>query len=130
MKMARSGARNAASSLNTPAREMQAMAHSYMIQGARRGQRRLQRNKTADESQRTTKTRAVGYVRSSTGEQGHGLEAQETAVRAFAQSQGYDLVALCSDTGISGAVRPAERPGFGRAFELAADGAFSVLLVY
>lgn len=77
--------------------------------------------------------RAVAYVRVSTEEQathGHGLEAQKRAVRAFAESQAYELVEIVADPGISGATKPNERPGFGRVLELAEQGAFSVLLVY
>lgn len=77
--------------------------------------------------------RAVGYVRVSTDEQaasGFGLEAQERSVRSFAESQGYELVELVTDPAVSGASRPAERPGFGRVLELAQAGAFSVLLVH
>ncbi len=51
-------------------------------------------------------------------------------MRAFAESQGYELVDVISDPGVSGATRPAERPGFTRVLELAAAGAFTVLLVY
>jgi site-specific DNA recombinase len=77
--------------------------------------------------------RAAGYVRVSTEEQathGHGLDAQIRAVRSFAESQGYELVDVVADPGISGATRPGDRPGFGRLIELAADGQFSVLLVW
>lgn len=78
-------------------------------------------------------TKAVAYVRVSTEEQaatGFGLEAQDRAVRAFAESQGYELVAVITDPGVSGATRPAERPGYAQILELAEAGSFSVLLVY
>jgi site-specific DNA recombinase len=67
-------------------------------------------------------TAAAGYVRVSTDEQvhGHGLEVQEKAIRAFAASQGYDLVGVFSDPGVSGASRPAERPGYRAAVKSAA----------
>ena len=77
--------------------------------------------------------RAVAYVRVSTEEQvahGHGMDGQERALRAFAESQGYELVQLVSDPAISGATRPADRPGFAQVIELAEQGAFTVLLVY
>lgn len=61
---------------------------------------------------------------------GHGLEAQERAIRAFAESQGYELAGVFKDPGISGATRPAERPGFAQLLELAAARSFSVLLVW
>lgn len=76
---------------------------------------------------------AAGYVRVSTEEQaahGHGLEAQERAIRAFAESQGYELVGIVADPGVSGATRPGERPGYGTLIGLAAEKRFSVLLVW
>lgn len=77
--------------------------------------------------------KAVGYVRVSSTEQaehGFGLTTQEAAIRAFAASQGYELVEVVTDAGVSGATRPAERAGFRRVVELAEEGAFSVLLVW
>lgn len=76
---------------------------------------------------------AAGYVRVSTEEQathGHGLDAQERAIRAFAASQGYELVDVVADPGLSGATRPGDRPGFGTLIGLAAERKFSVLLVW
>ncbi|WP_375408534.1 recombinase family protein [uncultured Methylobacterium sp.] len=78
-------------------------------------------------------TKAVAYLRVSTDEQasnGFGLETQERALRAFAESQSYDLVEIITDGGVSGATRPAERPGFAKVLELAELKAFSILLVY
>jgi DNA invertase Pin-like site-specific DNA recombinase len=101
--------------------------------GSKRVQRRLDRNKVNAERQAVAATKAVGYLRVSTEEQaqhGFGLEAQERAVRAFAESQGYELVDIHADAGVSGATRPGDRQGFRRAIELAGGGAFSVLLVY
>jgi len=85
------------------------------------------------EKQLTLAQKAVGYVRVSSDEQantGHGLEAQEAAIRAFAESQGYDLVEIVADPGVSGATRPATRQGFSRVLSLAAEQAFSILLVW
>ena len=62
-------------------------------------------------------TKAVGYIRVSTEEQavnGHGLEVQDRAIRSFAESQGYTLIEVVSDPGVSGAKRPEDRPGFQR----------------
>lgn len=103
-----------------------------MVSGSRRLGRLRARSKIQTEAKAAAATRAVGYLRVSTDEQaatGHGLESQEKALRAFAESQGYDLVEVVSDPGVSGATRPADRPGFGRALELAAAGAIDVLLV-
>lgn len=103
-----------------------------MVSGSRRVGRQRARNKIQTETKASRATRALGYLRVSTEEQaatGHGLEAQEKSVRAFAESQGYELIEVLTDPGVSGATRPADRPAFGRALELAATGAFDVLLV-
>jgi len=76
---------------------------------------------------------AVGYVRVSTEDQannGHGLKVQREAIEAFAKSQGYELLDLIIDAGVSGATKPEERDGFQRVLELAEAKAFSVLLVW
>ena len=78
-------------------------------------------------------TKAVGYIRVSTEEQavnGHGLEVQDRAIRSFAESQGYSLLGVVSDPGISGAKRPEDRPGFQRVIDLAKAQKFSMLLVW
>ncbi len=103
-----------------------------MISGSRRVGRQKARNKIQTETKAARATRALGYLRVSTEEQassGHGLDTQEKSVRAFAESQGYDLVEVLIDPGVSGATRPADRPAFGRALEMAGAGAFDVLLV-
>ncbi|EJW11259.1 Resolvase [Rhodovulum sp. PH10] len=100
---------------------------------SRRVARLRARRQEASEARAVTAMRAAAYVRVSTEEQattGHGLDAQERAVKAFAESQGYELVEVVSDPGVSGATAPASRPGFSRLIELAAAGAYSVLLVW
>jgi site-specific DNA recombinase len=77
--------------------------------------------------------RAVIYIRVSTEEQaasGFGLESQERAARAFAESQGYELVEVVTDRAVSGATLPAGREGFKRILDLAEARTFSVLLVW
>lgn len=89
------------------------------------------RNKVQAETKAASVTRALGCLHVATEKQaatGHGIEAQEKAVRAFAGSQGYDLVEVFTDPGVSGTTRPADRLSFARALELAAAGAFDVLL--
>jgi site-specific DNA recombinase len=49
--------------------------------------------------------KAAGYVRVSTEEQareGYGLAAQEQAVKAYCQAQGWELVEVYADAGRSG----------------------------
>lgn len=101
--------------------------------GSRRVARLQAQRQAAAADHAAIATKAAGYIRVSTEEQaarGHGLEAQEKAVRAFAESQGYELVAVIADPGISGATRPAERPGFAKLIDLAASGDISILLVW
>ena len=103
-----------------------------MVVGSRRVGRQRARNKVQAETKAARATRALGYLRVSTDEQvasGHGLDTQEKAVRAFAESQAYELIDVLTDAGVSGATKPTERPAFSRVAELAATGAFDVLLV-
>lgn len=101
--------------------------------GSRRVARLQARRAVDDSAKAAIATLAAGYIRVSTEEQaarGHGLEAQEKAIRAFAESQGYQLVDVVADAGVSGATRPADRPGYAKLLALAATGAFSILLVW
>src|SRR4051812_7705125 len=100
---------------------------------SRRVARLQAKRQAASEAKAAIAMQAVGYVRVSTEEQathGHGLESQERAIRAFAESQAYELVEVVADAGVSGATVPALRGGFARVLELAAAKAFSVLLVW
>lgn len=104
-----------------------------MVLGSKRVSRIAARRKASTEAQAEAVTRAVAYIRVSTDEQashGHGLDTQDRAVRAFAESQRYELVEVVSDPGVSGATRPADRPGFARVVEMAEAGQVTVLLVY
>lgn len=103
------------------------------MEGSRRVSRLKARRQAAAVAVAAVAMKAAGYIRVSTEEQathGHGLDSQRKAIKAFAESQGYELVAVLADPGISGATRPAERPGFGQVLELAASGGFAVLLVW
>jgi site-specific DNA recombinase len=90
------------------------------------------RRRKVVEVQAASALRAIGYVRVSTDEQavrGLGLDVQENAIRAFAASQGYELADVIADPGVSGATRPADRPGFSRLLAIA-KGRAGVLLVW
>src|SRR5579864_2661470 len=103
------------------------------MKASRRVARLQARRQATSTAKAAIAAKAVGYIRVSTEEQaahGYGLEAQERAIRAFAESQSYELVELVSDPGISGATRPADRPGYKRILELAGDHAIAVLLVW
>ena len=104
-----------------------------VVSGSKRIAKQVARTKVRAELKATAKVKVVAYFRVSTDEQvnsGTGLETQERAVLAFAESQGYEVVETVTDPGFSGATRPADRPGFARVMELAEARAFTVLLVY
>ncbi len=74
---------------------------------------------------------AVGYTRVSMDDQvehGHSLAAQETLIRQFAASRGWELVRVYCDPGISG--RSDERPGLAELQADAAAGHFDVVIVH
>ncbi len=60
---------------------------------------------------------AVGYVRVSTDDQSIGLDAQRAALATWAAREGYRLITICEDSGVSGAAPLDRRPGL-----LSADG--------
>lgn len=75
--------------------------------------------------------KAIGYVRVSTEGQsldGVSLAAQEAKIRAWADLNGYDLVALHTDAGLSGC-RADNRPGLQEALTAACDEG-AALVVY
>jgi site-specific DNA recombinase len=104
-----------------------------MLATSRRVARLQVRRRAASSAKAAIATIAVGYTRVSTEEQaerGHGLEVQDKAIRAFAESQGYQMLGLWSDPGVSGSVRPADRPGFAELLSAIRDRACGVLLVW
>jgi site-specific DNA recombinase len=57
------------------------------------------------EQEVSMKTRVIGYIRVSTGEQaeeGHSLYAQRLAIEEFCHARGWELVAVEADAGFSG----------------------------
>jgi len=78
-----------------------------------------------------TVVRAVGYVRVSTDEQvaeGISLENQEARVRAYAESQGWELAHLYREEGYSGKIM--DRPELQRMLQDLRSGGIGVVLVY
>lgn len=70
----------------------------------------------------TDKTKAVTYIRVSTGgqvESGLGLEAQATAVEAYCAMRGLETVATLRDEGVSASVPLGNRPAGAQLLELA-----------
>ncbi|TWA71896.1 DNA invertase Pin-like site-specific DNA recombinase [Azospirillum baldaniorum] len=100
---------------------------------SRRAARKLAKSTVRAEARKEAAQRAIGYVRVSTEEQaesGFGLDVQERAIRAFALSQGYELVDVIADRGVSGASRPMDREGFSRLVAVAKRERASVLLLW
>ena len=79
-----------------------------------------------------TRVRAVGYVRVSTEEQakdGESLQRQEALIRAEAERQGWELVAMLRDEGISGGKPANKRPGFAALVAMVQAKAVEVVIV-
>ena len=76
-------------------------------------------------------TRAVGYIRVSTEEQaieGQSLDSQYARIKAYADSQGWDLIEVYREEGYSG--KTIDRPELKRLIKTIAAGQIDVLLVY
>ena len=76
--------------------------------------------------------RAVGYIRVSTAEQkeeGYSLLGQRKNIEMFAKKQGYELIDVYADEGISGK-NIIKRPGVQRLLEDANTGKFDVLIIW
>ncbi len=74
---------------------------------------------------------AVGYIRVSTDEQaaeGQSLDNQEARIRAYAESQGWEVVEIYREEGYSG--KTIDRPELKRLTNAIAAGQIDVLLVY
>ena len=79
-----------------------------------------------------SRVRAVGYVRVSTEEQakdGESLQRQDALIRAEAERQGWELVAVLRDEGISGGKPANKRPGFAALVAMVQAKAVSVVIV-
>lgn len=78
---------------------------------------------------RNTTRRVIGYVRVSTDEQagsGAGLEAQRLAIATECNRQGWELVGIIEDAGISG--KSLKRPGLKQALDILTTGEANVLM--
>ena len=75
--------------------------------------------------------RAIGYLRVSTAEQalsGLGLDAQRSAIETECNRQGWDLVAIVADEGVSGSKAPSKRAGLSAALARIASGEAEILV--
>jgi DNA invertase Pin-like site-specific DNA recombinase len=73
--------------------------------------------------------RVIGYVRVSTDEQaisGAGLESQRQAITARCERNGWQLVEIVEDAGVS--AKTLDRPGLNRALDLLKNGEAEVLM--
>lgn len=73
--------------------------------------------------------RVIGYVRVSTDEQaisGAGMESQRQAIIARCERNGWELVEIVEDAGVS--AKTLNRPGLTRALDLLKDGRADVLM--
>src|SRR5690348_11701092 len=76
-----------------------------------------------------TPPRAVLYLRQSIShDDSISLELQEASCRAYCQQQGYQVVAVESDPGISG--RTWKRPAVNRVMQLIEDGGADVVVLW
>ena len=77
-----------------------------------------------------TKLRAVGYRRVSMREQidGHSLDAQEKNIRDYVAAQGWELIEIYTDAGIS-AKKDSHRPDLERMLAAAEAGKLDVIVV-
>lgn len=69
--------------------------------------------------------RMIGYCRVSTDEQaerGVSLAAQRRKIRAQCEAQGYELIRIESDEGVSGTVSPSQRPALSQALACIENG--------
>lgn len=75
--------------------------------------------------------RVVGYVRVSTRQQtlGDSMEAQEEAIRAWAEAAGHVVVAILEDGGESGKLAEDQRPGLLAALSMLEAGEAEALVV-
>lgn len=65
---------------------------------------------------------AVAYLRVSTDEQKLGMDAQRSAITAWADRHGITIAAWCEDLGVSGGAELADRPGLLEALEMVRAG--------
>jgi site-specific DNA recombinase len=77
--------------------------------------------------------RAAIYIRVSTEEQaeeGYSLAAQDRACRAYAESQGWSVVDVFADEGISGTKDAGKRPQLARLLTGVRNGTVEAIIVH
>lgn len=79
---------------------------------------------------KTTPTVAVAYLRVSTDEQTLGMDAQRSAIQAWADRQGVTVAAWCEDLGVSGGAELEKRPGLLAALQAVKDHKAGVLVAH
>ena len=82
---------------------------------------------------KTERKRAVGYIRVSDESQvdGHSLEAQRREIKRYCDAQGYELVEIYADEGVSAYTDQIEsRPQFAQLLTDTSNGFFDVVIVH
>jgi DNA invertase Pin-like site-specific DNA recombinase len=74
--------------------------------------------------------RLVAYLRQSVSNGGDSLEAQEAAIRSWAEAHGYEIVDVFADDGLSGPLDEHDRPGLAAALKALEDGEASGVVVH
>jgi DNA invertase Pin-like site-specific DNA recombinase len=74
-------------------------------------------------------SRAVGYVRVSTDEQGLSVESQRERIKSYCIAKDLELVSIFEDIGVSGTTEPARRDGLPPAMKLISEGGADILIV-
>lgn len=85
---------------------------------------------TTTKPPKTNPTLAVAYLRVSTDEQTLGMEAQRSAITAWASRQGVQVVTWCEDLGISGGAELEDRPGLLDALQTIRERKAGVLVAH
>src|SRR6516164_856916 len=67
-------------------------------------------------------SKAVGYIRVSTGKQDLSLDAQEERIKAYCQTYGMDLVEIIRERAVTGKLKLNKRPEGAKIAKLTAAG--------
>ncbi len=92
---------------------------------------RQRKKKQLEDAQRAM--RAIIYLRVSTDEQskhGRGLDAQRDLCITYAAQQGYEVVKIVTDDGLSGKLPMSKRPGLKEAITMGIAGEIDVVVTY
>lgn len=86
--------------------------------------------KTASKATTQAATKAAAYYRMSSDDQTDSLDQQRTAVQAYAESHGFEIVAEYHEPGKSGSLRQKERKEWARLLEDSERGKYQAVLAW